>query len=193
MIDEAHSLGILGKTGRGICEHFGVDPKQVDVLMGTLSKTLGSCGGYLVGGQPLIDYLRYTLPGFVFSVGLSPPLAASARAVLKLLIQEPERVEKLRQVSKHFWEGCHRQGLPLGTSDRTPVVPIILADSAACTQLCARLAERGIQVKPIVYPAVEESAARLRFFLSSDHTIQELDVVLSALQELMGAPAVPVT
>ena len=193
MIDEAHSLGVLGKTGRGICEHFGVDPKQVDVLMGTLSKTLGSCGGYLAGSQPLIDYLRYTLPGFVFSVGLSPPLAASARAALKLLAQEPGRVDKLRRVSKHFWEGCKRQGLPLGTSEMTPVVPIILADSAACTELCARLGQHGIQVKPIVYPAVEESAARVRFFLNSEHTIEELDVVLSALQELMGAPVVPVT
>jgi len=193
MVDEAHSLGVLGKTGRGICEHFGIKATEVDVLMGTLSKTLGSCGGYLVGSQPLIDYLRYTLPGFVYSVGLSPPLAASSRAALQVLAAEPERVEKLRQVSKHFWEGCKRQGLPLGTSERTPVVPIILADSAACTALCAGLAERGIQVKPIVYPAVEESAARLRFFLSSEHTIEQLDVVLNALEELMGRSAVPLT
>lgn len=123
--------------------------------MGTLSKTLGSCGGYLVGSQPFIDYLRYTLPGFVYSVGLSPPLAASARAALHLLIKEPQRVETLRQRSRQIWEGCKRQGLPLGTGRATPVIPIILGDSAACTRICAGLAERGIQVKPIVYPAVK--------------------------------------
>lgn len=186
MIDEAHSLGVLGKTGRGICEHFGVDASQVDLLMGTLSKTLGSCGGYLVGSQPLIDYLRYTLPGFVYSVGLSPPLAASARAALRLLMKEPERVDVLRKNSRQFWEGCHRQGLPLGTSQATPVIPIILGDSAACTRVCAGLGERGIQVKPIVYPAVEEKAARIRFFLSSNHTSEELKMTLEAIADLIG-------
>jgi 8-amino-7-oxononanoate synthase len=188
-VDEAHSLGVLGKTGRGICEHFGVDPRQVDLLMGTLSKSLGSCGGYLVGSQPLIDYLRYTLPGFVYSVGLSPPLAASARAALQLLKQEPQRVEKLRQLSRQFWEACKRQGLPLGTSQATPVVPIVLGDSAACQHLCMGLAERGIQVKPIVYPAVEESAARLRFFLSSEHTPEQLERALAALADLLSVGA----
>jgi 8-amino-7-oxononanoate synthase len=191
MVDEAHSLGVLGKTGRGICEHFGADPTEVDLLMGTLSKALGSCGGYLVGSKPLIDYLRYTLPGFVYSVGLSPPLAASARAALQLLIKEPHRVEALRQRSKQFWEGCQRQGLPLGTSQATPVIPIILGDSAACTRICAGLAQGGIQVKPIVYPAVEESAARLRFFLSSEHTPEQLEHALQALAELLGVGLMP--
>jgi 8-amino-7-oxononanoate synthase len=186
MVDEAHSLGILGKTGRGICEHFNVPPEQVDLLMGTLSKTLGSCGGYLSGTSDLISYFRYSLPGFVYSVGLSPPLAASARAALQILRQEPERVEQLRQRSKMFWEGCRAQGLPLGTSQATPVIPIILGDSAACATLSAGLAQRQVEVKPIVYPAVEEAAARIRFFLSSEHTPEQLTYTLEALRELLG-------
>lgn len=189
MIDEAHSLGVLGATGRGICEHFGIAADQVDVLMGTLSKTLGSCGGYLAGSTALIDYLRYTLPGFVYSVGMAPPLAASALAALQILVLEPQRVERLRQLSRFFWEGCQRQGLPLGTSAATPVVPIILGDSAACARLCAALASQGIEVKPIVYPAVEESAARLRFFLSHEHTQEQLARTLQVLQQLTGVPA----
>lgn len=184
MVDEAHSLGVLGKTGRGICEHFEVASQDVDLLMGTLSKTLASCGGYLAGSKPLIDYLRYTLPGFVYSVGLSPPLAGSALAALELLEQEPERVEKLRQNSQFFWQGCQDLGLPLGTSQATPVVPIILGDSLACAKMCRDLQERGIEVKPIVYPAVEESASRLRFFLSSRHTTEQLGATLQALREL---------
>jgi 8-amino-7-oxononanoate synthase len=185
MIDEAHSLGVLGSRGRGICEHFGVNPREVDILMGTLSKTLASCGGYLAGSQETIDYLRYTLPGFIFSVGLAPPLTASAKAALEVLQEEPYRVERLRQLSNYFWRGCQQLGLPLGSSEGTPVVPIILGDSQACSRLCWQLKERGIEVKPIIYPAVEESAARLRFFLSYDHTEEQLDHTLKALRELL--------
>lgn len=185
MIDEAHSLGVLGRTGRGVCEHFEVDASRVDLLMGTLSKTLGSCGGYLVGESTLIEYFRYQLPGFVHSAGLAPPLVASAREALRLLEREPQRVERLRSLSRQFWEACRREGMPLGSSQGTPVVPIILGDSQACTRLCAEFAARGIQVKPIVYPAVEESAARLRFFLSHEHTPEQLARAFQVLCELL--------
>ena len=152
--------------------------------MGKLSKSLGSCGGYVSGSKAFIDYLRYNLPGFVFSVGLSPPLAASALACLRMLVKEPERVEQLRQSSRMFWDGCKALGLPLGVSEATAVVPIILGDSAACARMCARLAQFGIEVMPIVYPAVEESAARLRFFLNTKHTREQLQLTLKALAEV---------
>lgn len=185
MLDEAHSVGVLGATGRGVCEHFGIDPGEVDILMGTLSKTFGSSGGFIAGSQATVDYFRYTLPGFIFSVGMSPPLTAAAKAALDLLQEEPERVGRLSQLSQYFWNGCKELGLPLGSSQGTPVVPIILRDSERCNRVCAQLSERGIEVKPIVYPAVEESSARLRFFLSASHTEEQLDFTLQALRELL--------
>ncbi len=190
MVDEAHSLGVLGATGRGICEHFGVDPKRVEVLMGTLSKTLGSCGGYLVGCRALVDYLRYSLPGFIYSVGLSPPLTGAALTALEVLREEPQRVDHLRRLSRHFWEGCRKLGLPLGNSQATPVVPLILGNSMACFQLCAALERFSIVVKPIVYPAVEEEAARVRFFINHDHRLEDLDRTLKAIEQITAGAEV---
>ncbi len=102
MVDEAHSMGTMGKTGRGIGEHFGINARDVDIWMGTLSKSFGSCGGYIAGCQELVEYLRYTAPGFVFSVGLSPPNAAASLASLKVLREHPERVATLQQRAKLF-------------------------------------------------------------------------------------------
>ncbi|MCB1480568.1 MAG: aminotransferase class I/II-fold pyridoxal phosphate-dependent enzyme, partial [Rhodobiaceae bacterium] len=102
MVDEAHSLGVLGKTGRGIAEHFGADPKAVDLWMGTLSKSLASCGGYIAGSSDLVNYLRRTAPGFVYSVGISPANGAAALAALRKIAKTPERVETLRQRTRLF-------------------------------------------------------------------------------------------
>ncbi len=104
MIDEAHSMGVLGATGRGIGEHFGINRADVDIWMGTLSKSFGSCGGYIAGTKALVEYLKYTSPGFVYSVGLSPPNAAAALASIRLLEAEPERVARLRHRSRLFLE-----------------------------------------------------------------------------------------
>ena len=96
-VDEAHSIGVLGRTGRGIGEHFGVDPRDVDVWMGTLSKAFGSCGGYIAGSRALVEYLKYTAPGFVFANGITPANAAAALASVRLLDAEPERVTRLHE------------------------------------------------------------------------------------------------
>src|SRR5262249_33574720 len=96
MVDEAHSIGVLGKTGRGVAEHFGIDFRQVDIWMGTLSKTLASCGGYICGSKALIEILRSSAPGFIYSVGLSPPATAAALAALEILKADPARVARLR-------------------------------------------------------------------------------------------------
>ncbi len=118
MIDEAHSIGVLGRAGRGIGEHFGVDPRDVDLLMGTLSKAMGSCGGYIAGSRALIDYLRHTVPGFVYSVGMPPPVAAAALAALMLLRDEPHRIERLRGLSRLFLQRSRAVGLDTGPKSR---------------------------------------------------------------------------
>ncbi len=185
MVDEAHSMGTMGAHGRGISEQFELDPRDVDIWMGTLSKSFGSCGGYIGGSRELVEYLKYTAPGFVYSVGLSPPNAAAALAALHLREGEPERVAQLSENSALFLRLAEEAGLDTGHSMGTPVVPIIVGNSRDALLLSRRLFERGINVQPILYPAVEESAVRLRFFITCLHSEQQIrDTVAATAEEL---------
>jgi 8-amino-7-oxononanoate synthase len=174
MVDEAHSIGTMGMHGRGIAEHFGVAPEDVDIWMGTLSKSFGSCGGYIAGKAALIEYLKYTTPGFVFSVGLSPPNTAAALAAIRTLKSDPARVARLKEASRLFLTEAKKRGLNTGNSLDTPVVPVITGNSLLALQLSRRMIDSGVNVQPILYPAVEESAARLRFFINSTHSNQQI-------------------
>ena len=184
IIDEAHSIGVLGPSGRGIGHHFpGIDPNDVDLWMGTLSKSFASCGGYIAGSAPLVHYLKYTAPGFLYSVGMSPPNAAAALKSLELMQRHPEIVEQLRQRSKLFLELARSKGVDTGFSAGAAVIPAIVGNSIQCMQLSHALAARRINVQPIVHPAVEENAARLRFFISATHTEEEIRHAVSVLAE----------
>ena len=174
MVDEAHSLGTMGKTGRGMAEHFDIDARDVDIWMGTLSKSAASCGGYIAGSTPLIEWLRYTAPGFVFSVGMPPAQVGAALGAFDTLESEPDRVERLRQRSELFLNLCRDAGLDTGDSDGTPVIPVITGNSMHALRLSNRLKADGVNVQPILYPAVDESAARLRFFMTCDHTEDQI-------------------
>jgi 8-amino-7-oxononanoate synthase/acyl carrier protein len=174
MVDEAHSAGVLGPHGRGIGEHFGVDPGDVDLWMGTLSKSFGSCGGYIAGCREMVEYLKYTAPGFVYSVGISPANAAAALAAIRVLTDEPERVGRLRERARLFLTLARSRGLNTGLSQDSPIVPVILGDSIHCLRLSMAMFDRGINVQPILYPAVEERAARLRFFITASHTEEQI-------------------
>jgi 8-amino-7-oxononanoate synthase len=175
MVDEAHSLGVLGATGRGIAEHAGVDPRGVEMWMGTLSKTLSGCGGYIAGSAALIQYLKVKTPGFVYSVGLSAPLAAAAIASIEVMKDEPWRVARLHENGLRFLEKAHAAGLDTGLSMGFAVVPVIVGDSAQAAVLADRIFKRGLNALPIIYPAVPEKGARLRFFITSEHTAEQID------------------
>ena len=183
MVDEAHSIGTMGLHGRGMSEFLDVNPRDVDLWMGTLSKSFGSCGGYIAASQPLVEYLKYTAPGFVYSVGLSPSNAAAALAAITLLQEEPERVAKLSENARLFLRLAKNAGLNTGLSSSTPVVPVITGNSENAVQLSHALFGRGINVQPILYPAVEESAARLRFFVTSSHTDEQIRATVAAIAE----------
>ncbi len=183
MVDEAHSIGTMGPTGRGMGEFFGVNPEDVDLWMGTLSKSFGSCGGYIAGCREVIEYLRYTAPGFVYSVGLPPANAAAALASIRKLRREPERARRCRERAALFLREARKRGLCTGLSHDTPVVPVVIGNSANALRLSRRLFERGINVQPILYPAVEESGARLRFFISSTHTPEQIEETVAAVAE----------
>jgi 7-keto-8-aminopelargonate synthetase-like enzyme len=182
-VDEAHSLGVLGKTGRGICEHFGIDPREIDLLMGTLSKGLGSCGGFIAGSQVLVEYLKYTAPGFVFANGIPPSATAAAIAAVNVLKQQPERVKRLHEAADLFLSLAQERGLNTGLSRGTAVIPLILGNSFDCLRLSQALFDRDINVQPILHPAVEEKAARLRFFLTALHTDQQIRDTVDAVAE----------
>lgn len=186
MVDEAHSLGTMGKTGHGIAEHFGVAPRRVDLWMGTMSKSLGSCGGYIAARREVIEYLKYTAPGFVYSVGLPPSNAAAALAALQQIETDPQRVTRLQANSRLFLELARARGLNTGMSNNTPVIPVITGNSLHALQLSRALFERGINVQPILYPAVEEEKARLRFFITSVHTPEQIRATVDATAEELG-------
>jgi 8-amino-7-oxononanoate synthase len=186
-VDEAHSLGTMGRTGRGICEHFGIDPAEGDLWMGTISKALGSGGGYLAGSARLIDYLGLTTPAFVFSTACSPPNAAAALEAVRVMRREPWRLDVLRARSAFFIDCARDAGFDTGASGGTPVVPIILGSSQRALAVSQLLLEAGVNARPILYPAVPESRARLRFFLTAEHSEDDIVAALKALVEAMDA------
>lgn len=181
MVDEAHSLGVLGEQGHGLHEHCGVDGREVDIWMGTLSKTLAGCGGYIAGARALVEHLKYAAPGFVYSVGMAPPLAAASLAALQILHAEPERVMRLRERAGHFLGLARANGLDTGLSQGHAIVPAIIGNSLKAAKLSNGLFNMGINVQPIIYPAVEERAARLRFFLSAQHSEGQVRAAVDAL------------
>jgi len=187
MVDEAHSIGVMGKTGGGMAQFSGVNPDDVDVWMGTLSKSLASCGGYVAGRHELIEHFRYTLPGFVFSAGLPPASAAAALTALRLIREEPERVTRLHDNAALFLRLAAEAGVDVGTSEGTPVVPAITGDSAKALLLADRLYARGVSANPILHPAVEERLARLRFFITSEHTEEQITTAVRILGEELAA------
>jgi 7-keto-8-aminopelargonate synthetase-like enzyme len=188
LVDEAHSAGVLGETGRGVGEYFDVNRADVDMWMGTLSKSFASCGGYIAGSHALVEYLKYTTPGFVYSVGISPPNAAAALAATAQILAHPERVAQCKANAKRFIELLQARGINTGLSKDSAVVPAIIGNSVLSLQLSDALKDRGVNVQPILYPAVEEDQARLRFFLSSLHREEQLvktaDLLKSELDRL---------
>lgn len=184
MVDEAHSMGILGRSGRGIGEYFGLDPRDVDVWMGTLSKTFASCGGYIAGSKELVQLLKYSAGGFVYSVGITPANAGAALAVARLLRSETGRVARLQNNARFFLEFAQANGLDTGLSKDSAVVPVIIRDSLKSIKLANALFQHGINVHPIFYPVVADGEARLRFFITSDHTEDQIRFTIETMKEL---------
>ncbi|HQT85375.1 MAG: 8-amino-7-oxononanoate synthase [Acidiphilium sp. 37-64-53] len=183
MVDEAHSVGVLGATGRGIAEQAGIDPRRVDIWLGTLSKTLVSCGGYVAGSRPLIDFLKLAAPGMVYSVGMPAPAALAALTAIEIMRREPARVARLQANGQLFLRLAREAGLDVGTSAGYAVTPVIIGDSLRTVLLAERLLKRGINAFPIVPPGVPEKSARLRFFISSEHTEAEIRAAVAATAE----------
>jgi 8-amino-7-oxononanoate synthase len=183
MIDEAHSFGVMGRSGLGIREHFGLPSADVDIWMGTLSKALAGCGGYIAGEAALVEHLKFLAPGFLYSVGMPPAIAAASLAALQCLHREPQRVATLQERGRLFLAQAQAAGVDTGTSAGFAVIPAITGSSIKAARLASALFERGINVQPILYPAVPEKSARLRFFVSCEHSEIQIRQTVAALAE----------
>lgn len=180
-VDEAHSIGTLGETGRGVAEMFDVDRNDVECWMGTLSKSFGSCGGFIAGKAELIKYLRYTTPGYVFAAGMPPANVGAALGSLRVLNESPELVKKLQHNSQLFLTLAKEAGLDTGMAQGTPIIPIITGDSIRALKLSEAMYDAGINAQPILYPAVPEKETRVRIFMTAAHSEEQIRHSVKAL------------
>ncbi|MBI3923931.1 MAG: aminotransferase class I/II-fold pyridoxal phosphate-dependent enzyme [Armatimonadetes bacterium] len=182
MVDEAHSTGVLGERGRGIAEHFGLK-EPIDLVMGTLSKALGSLGGFCVAPFPVVDYLRHYARSHIFSTSLPPATTAASVAALDVLEAEPERVANLRARSQRVRARLQAAGLDTGPS-QTAIIPIIVGDQTRLARMGKDLYARGLYLNSVYYPAVPREQCRLRLSLMATHTEEELDAACDTIVEI---------
>ncbi|MGE5494557.1 MAG: aminotransferase class I/II-fold pyridoxal phosphate-dependent enzyme [Burkholderiales bacterium] len=184
MVDEAHSSCVIGRHGGGVDDYFGLNPGDIDIKMGTLSKGLGTCGGYIAASKSLVDYMHYLLPGFAFSVGISPPLAAAALEAVNIMLEGNPKVKALQDNIAYFVSKAKDMGFNTCLAKETAIVPIMVGEDIDAYVLSTKMLEKGVFVPPAVYPAVPRHQARLRFCLTSEHKAEQLDYALAALDEL---------
>jgi 8-amino-7-oxononanoate synthase len=185
LIDEAHAFGVLGATGRGTHEHFGVSAKAVDIWTGSLAKAIPSNGGFVAVSQELAIYLQHASAPFIFSAALCPSAVAAVRESLAILNSEPERVERLKQNADLLREELRDMDYNVGASE-TAIIPVILGDEATTTLFAGRLRDLGVLVTPVVFPAVAQGTGRLRLCVTAAHTSDDLEFALAAFRKLRG-------
>lgn len=183
MVDDAHGLGVLGKHGRGTAEHFGLED-EVDIYMGTFSKSLASLGGYMAGKKEVVEYVRHASRPFIFSASITPASVACARASLKILRDNPDRVTRLREVSDYMRKGLTAKGIKI-IEATTPIIPIFTYTNERTFLACKLLQDRGVYVNPVVSPAVPVGQCLLRTSYTATHTFEQLDKAINAIAEVM--------
>ena len=181
-MDEAHSLGVLGPQGRGSVHHFGLND-EVDIVMGTFSKSLGSMGGFIAGDAQMIEFLKHRARCFIFTAALAPAVAGGVLKALEIMREEPERIEQLWRNTRKMHEGFKRIGFKIGTT-QTPIVPILIGSEAKAFIFTQRLFEEGIFATPAIYPAVRYGEAIVRTSFMATHTDSDLDRVLEIFEKL---------
>ncbi len=181
MVDEAHSIGVIGKTGHGIEEYFGLE-NSVDIYMGTLSKTIPAIGGYLAGDKDLISFLKLSSRPFIFSASLPPVAVLTAKACFEVIENEPELVVQLQKNMKQFREGLQEMGYNTGNSE-TAIVPIMVGDEEKTLQLCKKINEEGVFICPILFPAVPRGTNRLRAHVLASHTAEDIEKALDIFKQ----------
>ncbi len=182
MVDDAHSIGVLGPRGNGTAAHFGLD-EDVDLVMGTFSKSLASIGGFVAGNEDFIHYLKHHSRALIFSASPAPASVASVLKALEIIQREPERREKLWENTKRLHQGCKQLGFDTHNAE-TPIIPIIVGDNMKVFMMCKQLNEEGVFVNPVVSPAVPPGDQLIRLSLMSTHTFEQIDFALEKMEKV---------
>lgn len=181
MVDDAHGIGVMGENGRGTCEHFSVED-DVDLVMGTFSKSFASLGGFIAGGEKVISYIKHHARALIFSASITPASVATVLASLDVFETEPERREKLWQITEKMKSGFQAMGYDTGPTE-TPIIPVIIGNDELTIMLWRLLRENGIFTNPVIYPAVPQGQSLIRTSYSATHTDEELRTVLSSFEK----------
>ncbi|MCY9092603.1 glycine C-acetyltransferase [Bacillus mojavensis] len=181
MVDDAHASGVLGESGRGTVNHFGLDGR-VHIQVGTLSKAIGVLGGYVAGSKVLIDYLRHKGRPFLFSTSHPPAVTAACMEAIDVLLEEPEHMERLWENTHYFKSRLIQMGFTL-TQSETPILPILIGNEGAAKQFSDQLLSQGVFAQSIVFPTVAKGKARIRTIMTAEHTKEELDQALDAIEK----------
>ena len=181
MVDDAHGVGVLGKTGRGTAEHFGLE-KEVDVIMGTYSKSMASIGGFVTASEDVIHYIKHTSRPLIFSASPPPASVASVIAALDIIDREPERRERLWHNTHKMMKACKQMGFDTGTSE-TPIIPLLMGEMDKAFMMWKILSDEGVFVNPVVPPATQQGRSLIRTSLMATHTDEQLDRVLVILEK----------
>lgn len=181
-VDEAHGIGVFGNQGRGTCDHFGVT-KDVDLIMGTFSKSFAALGGFIATDSVTANYLRHNSRSYIFSASITPASTAAVNAALDIMESEPERIEHLWKVTNYALEGFRNIGCEIGHTS-TPIIPLFIRDNDKTFAVTRDLLEDGIFVNPVVSPAVPSQDTLIRFSLMATHTIEQVDRALECIQKV---------
>ena len=179
MLDDAHSLGVLGHQGRGTADHFGLTDK-VDLIMGTFSKSFGSLGGFIASDADTINYLKHNARSLIFSASMPPSNVAAVSRAIDIMLDEPERIQHLWDVSNYARKQFQERGFDTGRSE-TPIIPLFVRNSEKAFWLCSRLLEDGVFVTPVIAPAVPEDDVLIRFALMATHTYEQVDEAIDKI------------
>ena len=183
MVDDAHGLGVIGKTGRGTGEYFGMED-DIDLIMGTFSKSLASLGGYVAGKKEVIEYIKHTSRPYIFSASITPASVSSALAALNILKSEPERVKRLNDISDYMRKRLKENGVNIIES-KTPIIPIYTYDDEKTFLACKMLLDRGVYVNPVVSPATPVGKSLLRTSYTANHTKEIIDEAVEKIVEVL--------
>lgn len=181
MVDDAHGIGVMGKSGRGTSEHFGVED-DVDLIMGTFSKSFASLGGFVAGEKKVISYIKHFARALIFSASITPASVATVLAALNIIETEPERRERLWAITKKMKSGFQAMGYNTGPTE-TPIIPVMIGSDELAFMLWKFLREEGIFTNPVIYPAVPKGQSLIRTSYSATHTDEELDTVLASFEK----------
>ena len=180
MVDEAHGIGVFGDHGRGVCDHFGLTD-EVDLIMGTFSKSMASIGGFIAADADTINYLRHTCRTYIFSASNTPAATAAALEALHILQQEPERIEKLWDVTKYALKRFREEGFEIGETE-SPIIPLYVHDVEKTFIVTARAYERGVFINPVIPPACAPQDTLVRFALMATHTKEQVERAVNILK-----------